>query len=308
METVLITGGTGFVGQALTHLLTEHGYHVIILSRHSNTRTNSGNSLLTYAHWDVRQQTIDLAAVQAADIIIHLAGANVAGHRWTAAYKKEILDSRTQSTQLLFNTLQQHPNKVGKFISASATGYYGENKGDATPFTETDALATDFLGSTCQAWENSVLQVQQLGKDVVIFRTGIALNPNGGAMKEFYKPLRFGIAAILGSGEQWVSWIHLHDLVRLYFNAIVNPQLTGIFNAVAPQPVRNKELIMTMAKAAKGNSFITIHVPAFILKLIMGEMSTEVLKSTKVSSGKIQGMGFQFSYPDIGKAMEQLTQ
>ncbi|HEU4553217.1 MAG TPA: TIGR01777 family oxidoreductase [Chitinophaga sp.] len=308
METVLITGGTGFVGQALTHLLTEHGYHVIVLSRQPHTHTNSGNSLLTYARWDLRQQTIDIAAVQAADFIVHLAGANVGAHRWTAAYKKEILESRTQSSQLLFNTLQQHPNKVRKFISASGTGYYGENPGAATPFTETDPPADDFLGSTCQAWEAGALQMQQLNKDVVIFRTGIALNRNGGAMKEFYKPLRFGFATILGSGEQWVSWIHLHDLVRLYFNAIVNPQLTGIFNAVAPQPVRHKELIMTMAKAAKGNSFIPVHIPAFALKLAVGEMSTEVLKSTLVSSRKIQELEFQFSYPDIQQAMEQLVQ
>jgi len=306
METVLITGGTGFIGEALTQLLTEHGYHVIVLSRQPHAHTNSANNLLTYAHWDVRKQAIDLAAVQAADFIVHLAGANVAGHRWTNTYKKEIVDSRIQSSQLLFNTLQQHPNKVRKFISASGTGYYGENHNGLAPFTETDPPATDFLGNTCQAWEAGALQMEQLDKKVVIFRTGIALNKNGGALKEFYKPLQFGFATILGSGEQWVSWIHLHDLVRLYFNAIVNPGLTGIFNAVAPKPVQHKDLIMTMAKVAKGKSFISVHVPAFALKLGLGEMSTEVLKSVNVSCRKIQDTGFQFSYPEIGAAMEQL--
>ena len=192
METVLITGGTGFIGEALTQLLTEHGYHVIVLSRQPHARTNSANNLLTYAYWDVRKQAIDLAAVQAADFIVHLAGANVAGHRWTNAYKKEIIDSRVQSSQLLFNTLQQHPNKVRKFISASGTGYYGENHNGLTPFTETDPPATDFLGNTCQAWEAGALQMEQLDKKVVIFRTGIALNKDGGALKEFYRTLHFG--------------------------------------------------------------------------------------------------------------------
>ncbi|KAA2240617.1 TIGR01777 family protein [Chitinophaga agrisoli] len=307
MDTVLITGGSGLVGQALTQLLTEHGYKVIILSRHPHKEdTTLSNSLVTYAGWDLRRQTIDLNALQEADYIVHLAGANVADKRWTAAFKKEIVDSRTQSIELLFNNLQQHPNKVKKFISASGTGFYGENRNGA--FTETDPPATDFLGQTCVAWEEGVRKMESLGKKVVIFRTGMALSTKGGALKEFQKPLQFGFATILGNGEQWVSWIHIHDLVRLYFNAIVNPALDGTFNAVAPAPVPHKELVLSMARVVKGKSFITIHVPAFALKLGLGEMSTEVLKSCQVSSKKIQDTGFVFSYPDINAAMEQLFQ
>ena len=306
METVLITGGTGLIGQALTQLLTDHGYQVIILSRQPHADKNTENSLVTYAGWDLRRQTVDTDALAAADHIVHLAGANVGGKRWTSSYKKEILESRTLSSQLLFKALAQHPNKVKKFISASATGYYGNYDNNKSPFTETSPPAGDFLGTTCQAWENSVREVESLGKQVVIFRTGIVLSKKGGALKEFYKPLQFGFATILGNGEQWISWIHLQDLVRLYFNAIVNPQLQGIFNAVAPQPVHHKELILTMARAAKGKSFITAYVPAFALKLALGEMSVEVLKSVRVSSQKIQNTGFVFSYPDIQTAMEQL--
>lgn len=306
METVLITGGTGLIGQALTQLLTDHGYQVIILSRQPHTEKNTENNLVTYAGWDIRRQTVDKDALAAADHIVHLAGANVGAGRWTAAYKKEILESRTLSSQLLFNALQQHPNKVKKFISASATGYYGNYDSNKSAFTEASPAAEDFLGTTCQAWESGVLQVESLGKQVVIFRTGIVLSRKGGALKEFYKPLQFGFATILGNGEQWISWIHLQDLVRLYFNAIVNPQLQGIFNAVAPQPVHHKELILTMARAAKGKSFIPAYVPAFALKLTLGEMSVEVLKSVRVSSQKIQDTGFVFSYPDIQAAMEQL--
>lgn len=301
MDTVLITGGTGLIGRALTSLLLEKGYKVIVLSR---KKMSSDHPQLRYAPWDPSRKTLDTTALQEADHIIHLAGAGVADARWTAARKQEIINSRVQSSQLLYDQLSQHPNKVRKVISASATGYYGAFTDHA--FTENDPPANDFLGTTCQAWENSVRQIETLGKKVIIFRTGIVLSLKGGALKEFYKPLKFGFASVMGSGDQFVSWIHLQDIVRLYFNAIVNDNLNGVYNAVAPQPVTNQELVFSLARAAKGNSFITIHVPAFALKLALGEMSVEVLKSVKVSSAKIQQTGFQFSYPVITEAVAQI--
>lgn len=302
MDTVLITGGTGLIGRALTQLLTEVGYKVIILSR--NPGRSSDNGLISYAHWDINRQSIDEKAIGEADYIVHLAGANVADKRWSSSRKKEILNSRTHSAELLYTSLEKYPNKVKKVISASGIGFYGPDQG--RPFTENDPPAEDFLGTTCLAWENSVLKMQQLGKKVVILRTGLALSREGGALKEFYKPLQFGFATILGSGEQYVSWIHLHDLVRIYLSAIVNHDLEGIYNAVAPQEVKHKELVLTMAQAAKGKSFLPVYVPAFALKLALGEMSIEVLKSCRASSAKIQGTGFVFSYPDIKSAMEKL--
>jgi uncharacterized protein (TIGR01777 family) len=302
MDTVLITGGTGLVGRALSRLLTEVGYRVIILSRHKGI--TSDNALISYAQWDVSRQTIDVEALQQADYIVHLAGANVADKRWTASRKKEIVNSRVRSSSLLYDTLEKYPNKVRKIISASATGYYGEDQGHA--FVETDSPATDFLGAACVAWEESVLRMKQLGKKIMILRTGITLSKEGGALKEFYKPLKFGFATILGNGEQYISWIHIHDLVRLYLSGIVNHELEGIFNAVAPNPVQHKELVMTMAHIAKGKSFISLHVPSFALKIGLGEMSIEVLKSCNVSSAKIQQTGFVFSYPTIKVAMEKI--
>lgn len=301
METVIITGGTGLIGTALTRLLLERGYKVIILSRRPDKRSNKD---VTYAHWNVETQTIDKEAIQQADYIVHLAGANVGEKRWTAARKQEIGDSRTKSSELIFNTLKNFPNKVKKVISASATGYYGELTDHV--FTETDPPGTDYLATTTRAWEQSISKVTTLDKKLVIFRTGIVLSPDGGALKEFYKPLRFGFATVLGSGEQFVPWIHIHDIVRLYFNAIVNDKLEGIYNAVAPNPVTNRELILSMARMAKGGSFMTTYVPTFALKLALGEMSVEVLKSVKASAGKIQQTGFQYSYPTINEAMEQL--
>ncbi|MBO9152376.1 TIGR01777 family oxidoreductase [Chitinophaga sp. GCM10012297] len=301
-ETVLITGGTGLVGQALTSLLLERGYQVTIFTRGKKRSDQRG---LTYAQWDPARKTLDITALQAADYIIHLAGANVADSRWTAKRKQEIVDSRVESANLLFDQLRQHPNKVKKVISASATGWYGEYTGKI--FTENDPAADDFLGITCKAWENSVRQMESLGKTVIILRTGIVLSLNGGAIREFRKPARFGFATVMGNGEQFVSWIHLQDLVRLYHNALLNDQLHGVYNAVAPRPVTNLQLVQSLARAMKGNSFITVHVPAFALKLALGEMSTEVLKSVKVSSEKIQQTGFVFSYPDVDSAVEQLV-
>lgn len=303
METVLITGGTGLIGKELTRLLTEVGYKVIIMSRQ---RPSGGDGQIRYAQWNVKEQTLDVAALQEADYIVHLAGANVAGQRWTSSRKLEILTSRTRSSGLIADMLAKHPNKVKKVISASAIGFYGDTINASRPFVETDTPADDFLGTTCVAWENSIKPVAALGKKLVIFRTGIALSREGGALFEFYRPLRLGVAAILGSGEQWVSWIHIHDMVRLYLNAIVNDNLEGIFNAVAPHPVTNEQLVLSMATAARNKSFVPVHTPAFALKLILGEMSVEVLKSVKVSSAKMEGTGFQFSYPNIDDAMAQL--
>jgi len=301
METVLITGGTGLVGTALTDLLLERGYRVIVLTR---TPERGRNKQITYARWDVNTQTIDTAALQQADYIVHLSGANVADKRWTEARKQEIVTSRTQSSELIVKALLSTPNKVKKVISASATGYYGQYRDHV--FTESDPAAADYLGVTTQLWEQSIGDVRSLGKKLVVFRIGMVLSRDGGALKEFYKPLRFGFATIMGSGEQYISWIHIHDLVRLFFNAIVNDKLEGIYNAVAPNPVTNKELIQAMARAAKGKSYMMAYVPAAALKLALGEMSVEVLKSVRASSAKIQQTGFQFSYPTIDRAMEQL--
>lgn len=301
MDTVLITGGTGLVGRALTEMLLEKGYKVIILSR---TSRRSNHPDLRYALWDIDRKTMDTTALQEADHIVHLAGANVAERRWTQRRKQEIVDSRVQSGQLLYERLRDTPNKVKKVISASATGYYGPFKGQI--FREEDPPADDFLGTTSEAWESSVRQIEQLGKKVIILRTGIVLSLQGGALREFYKPLRLGFAAIMGDGQQWVSWIHRQDLVRLYFNAIVNERLNGVYNAVSPNPVTNEELVLALARAAKGKSFVSIHIPAFALKLALGEMSIEVLKSVKVSSDKIQETGFLFSYPTIAGAVEQV--
>lgn len=307
MKTVLIAGGTGMIGSALAKELIKKDYGVIVLTRDARRPRNTER--VSYAEWNVEKGTIDAKAIEKADYIINLAGANVAEKRWTAKRKKEIVDSRVQSGKLLVKALQEIPNKVKAVVSASAIGWYGPdaNVSDAKPFVETDPPANDFLGTTCQQWESAIQPVTQLGKRLVILRTGIVLSNDGGAFVEFKKPLQFGIASILGNGKQTVSWIHIDDLVRLYMYTVENENIAGIYNAVAPKPVTNKTLIIEIAKQ-RNKFYLPAPVPSFVLKTVLGEMSIEVLKSATVSSKKIEAAGFQFLFPDIGTAIHNLVQ
>ncbi len=307
MATVLITGGTGLIGTALTETLVQKGYDVIVLTRKLPEKGQASNLKIRYAQWDIAAQTIDTAAVQAADYIVHLAGANVAQGRWTETRKKEIVSSRVRSGQLLVKALSETPNKVRAVVASSAIGWYGPDPQvpNPRPFLETDSVDGAFLGRTCKQWEDSITPVAAMGKRLVIFRTGIVLSTEGGAYKEFKKPLQFGIAGILGSGKQVVSWIHIADIVGLYVTALEQQQWQGVYNAVAPNPVSNKELVLAMA-AAKDGIAIPAPVPEFALKIALGEMSIEVLKSATVSSAKAQKEGYTFIFPEIGAATRNL--
>jgi uncharacterized protein (TIGR01777 family) len=304
MDTVLVTGGTGMIGNALTKALLEKNYKVIILSRDPG-KQRSDNPNLRYARWNVKEQTIDANALTAADHIIHLAGAGVADKRWSKKRKKEIVDSRVKSGELLVKYLTQVPNKIKTVIGILGIGFYGPDV-SGKPFTESDPPANDFLGETCRIWEESLKPVELLGKRLVQFRTGAVLSNAGGAIKEFKKPLLFGFATILGSGKQIISWIHIDDIARLLILAIENTEMKGAYNAVAPNPVTNKELIRELAKATK-RFYIPFYVPVFVLKMVFGELSTEVLKSATVSSKKIEAAGFSFDYPTIQSATQKLA-
>lgn len=332
MSTVLISGGTGLVGKALGQALLAKGYEVIILTRDARKRSSTPG--LSYSTWNVEGQVIDKAAISRADHIIHLAGAGVADKRWTKKRKQEIVDSRVMSSRLIVKSLKEVPNKVRSVISASAIGWYltpnpsppcGEGNsltpasakataGRPNPsprsgegssfrkFEETDPAADNFLGQTCRLWEESIEPVTGFGKRLVKLRIGIVLSRKGGALKELIKPLRFGFAATLGSGRQIISWIHIDDLVGMFIAAIENENMSGVYNAVAPNPVSNRELVLALARSRK-KFFIPLRVPSFFLKLLLGEMSMEVLKSATVSADKIMLTGFQFRYPEIRSAL-----
>lgn len=308
MQTILISGGTGLVGTALSSHLTAKGYRVIILSRQLPAVSNQplGNNI-GFAKWDVKNQQIDIAALQQADYIIHLAGAGVMDKKWTAEYKKEIINSRVDSSKLIADSLQMHPNKVKAVISASAIGFYGKDEEDAKPFTEDAAADKSFLGDTCRLWEESIDPVIALNKRVAKLRIGIVLSKSGGALKEFMQPLKFGVAAILGNGKQMISWIHIDDLCRMFLFAIENENMNGVYNAVAPNPVNNKTLTISLAKKMKRLFYIPFYVPIFILKIMLGGRSIEILKSTTVSCKKIMDEGFLFQYAGIDTALDDLV-
>lgn len=304
MQQVLITGGTGTIGTALTKELIARGFQVMIVSR---SKKESGNGI-SYYTWDIERMEIEAEAIQKADYIIHLAGAGVADKRWTSKRKKEILTSRVQSCQLLVQALQTIPNKVKTVVSASAIGWYGPDKTNHPEkrFAETDPAYHDFLGDTCKQWETAIQPVAGLGKRLVILRTGIVLSKEGGAFKEFLQPLKYRVATVLGTGKQWISWIHVQDLCNQYISAIENSNMLGVYNAVAPHPVTNEQLICKMATQLFKNKYIRLFVPAFILKWVLGEMSIEVLKSTKVSAEKMLQSGFTFLFPTIDMALKDL--
>jgi uncharacterized protein (TIGR01777 family) len=304
MATICITGGSGMIGKAMAVHLTKKGYRVIILTRTLPAADKTLSDKVIYKLWDIDKKYIDPEAVKNTDTIIHLAGTSVADKRWSEKRKMEILKSRTESGKLLIHALQSHPHQVKTIISASAIGWYGPDQG--TIFTEDAPVNNDFLGETCRQWEASLHPAIDLDIRLVTLRIGIVLSSHGGALPEFLKPIRFGIAPILGSGEQMISWIHVDDLCRIFEKSLTDTNIKGIYNAVAPQPVSNKNFMLALAKQWR-KFFIPIHAPAFALKLALGEMSVEVLKSCTVSSAKIQQTGLQFIYPSIESALKQLN-
>lgn len=299
MKNILITGGTGLVGQALTSLLQTKGYQVSYLSRSSQDLPN----IKTYI-WDIKNQQIDPEAIQQADAIIHLAGAGVADKSWSEARKEEILKSRTDSTLLLADTLKNTTHSVKAFVAASAIGYYGLDTG-ATRITEDAPAGSDFLAQVTKAWEQTVEEVAQQGIRTVKLRIGIVLSTQGGALPKLMQPVKFGAGAALGSGKQYMSWIHINDLAKMFLFALENEDLQGAYNAVGTQAISNAEMTQAIAKVL-GRPLFLPNVPTFALKLVLGEMAEMVTGGNNVASEKIQKAGFQFEFTEIQAALKDL--
>lgn len=303
MKYIGITGGTGLIGKYLSKLLADDGYQIIIFTRSPNKKRKYIKNT-SYALWNPNKKQIDTAELAKIHAMIHLAGTSIAGKRWTEQRKTEILDSRVLGTKFIVQQLKQHAPNCKVFVANSAIGYYGADKSD-TPFTEISSPANDFLARTCIQWEAASENAEDYTRRVIL-RMGIVLGKSGGVFHEFNKPMNWGFMPILGDGEQTVSWIHVHDAARLIRLAIERTEFDGIYNAVAPLPVTHADLVHTMARV-KGGIKVPIPVPSAILKLIMGEMSIEVLKSTTVSCKKITDKGFRFEFRDIESAIKNLT-
>jgi len=301
MMQIGITGGTGTVGKRVATLLSSKGYGVTILTRSPG---RSGGNGYQYALFDADNNRCDTSALGGLHAVIHLAGEPVAGKRWTTAQKDKIASSRIAGTRFLVDMLKAHAPSCKTFIGASAIGYYGPDSVPPKPFTETSPVHSDFLGTVCRQWEEEENRAAPTMRTVNI-RIGIVLAPEAGAFREFAKPLGFGVMPILGSGKQIISWIHVDDLAQLFVKALEDTTIAGVYNGVAPTPVNGATMMRTIA-AVKGGLAIPAPVPAFVLKLALGEMSIEILKSCTVSAEKTLRSGFSFRYPDLHSAVTQL--
>jgi uncharacterized protein (TIGR01777 family) len=294
---ILLTGGTGLIGSNLTKQLLDKGYRVSHLSRSSP----KGSQVKTFL-WDIDKGEIDEHCIDSVDMVVHLAGAGIADKRWTDKRKKEIIDSRTKSIALIYSLISHKKHQISSIISASAIGYYS-NRGDEL-MTETSPPSNDFMAKCCIEWEAAVDKGKQLGLRVVKFRTGVVL-ANGGALSKMAMPVKLYVGSPLGNGRQWVPWIHWQDVINMYFYGIENNNVEGVFNMVAPNPVTNKQLTQAIAGQLHKPLWLP-SVPAFFLTLLMGEMSTIILGSTKVSAQKIEDAGFKFKYPGITSALKNI--
>jgi len=298
VSNILITGASGLIGTRLTEMLLQKGH---VLSHLGRTKKNDGK-IKSFA-WNVDQYKMEKEALQGIDVIVHLAGAGVADKRWTAERKHEILESRTRSTQLLFDTLKNTSHQVTTVVSASAIGYYGFNSNEDR--IETSQAGTDFLAKVTQQWEEEVSRIETLGIRVVKIRIGIVLSAKGGALKEMMTPIKFFVGSPLGSGNQYLSWIHIDDLCAMFCKAIEDTSMSGVYNGVGPHPVTNRALTRAISKVLN-RPLILPCVPDFLLKIILGEMAEIVLNGSKVSSSKIQQTGFSFQFENLDQALRQL--
>lgn len=299
MNRVLITGGSGLIGGHLSQQLLAKGYAVSVLGRkHGNQ-----SAIKSYV-WDYANQQIEIEAVTSADIIIHLCGANIAEQRWNVQRKKELIDSRVKTAELLYQTVKQHKVKLKAFVSASAIGYYGALTSDHI-YAEDDPHGEDFSAEICHLWEQSVQQFENLGIRTVMLRTAPVLTAQGGALAKMLPPVKMGIASALGSGEQYFPWIHISDLCNIYLKAIEDENLSGAYNAVAPEHQTNKEFSRCLAKVLD-KPFWFPNVPSTVMKIMFGEMSDVLLKGSRVSAEKIQTAGYTFQYPQLEQALSNL--
>lgn len=294
---ILITGATGLVGTEIVKQSLAKNYTIHYLTTSRDKIVTEKNYKGFY--WNPSSQEIDANCLNGIETIINLAGASIS-KRWTTSHKKAILNSRIDSLQLLHQLLSENTHSVKHVCSASALGIYPSSF--TKKYDESDEeVSTSFLGEVVETWESEIDSFQSLGLKVSKIRIGIVLSKNGGALTEMVKPVKLGVAAALSSGKQWQSWIHVSDLAKLFLFS-VEAKLTGIYNGVASNPVTNKEMTNAIAKQLD-KPFILPNVPAFIMKLMLGEMSSIVLESQYLKNEKIKNAGFDFEYDTIEDAL-----
>ena len=300
---VVVTGATGFVGRPLVRELIARGHDVVAWTRDPARARIHLPALCAVEAWDPHAAT-DPAQLRGVDAIVHLAGESVAGGRWTKERKSEILDSRVDSSRSIVDALQAMPSaeRPRALISASAIGFYGD-RGDEE-LTERSAAGEGFLADVCRAWEGEVARADALGVRTVSVRVGVVLGRDGGALQAMLPPFRLGGGGRVGSGRQWMSWVHLDDLVALFAHALENDQLTGLVNGTAPNPVTNARFTTELGRVLARPTILP--VPTIALRVLLGEMSTILFASQRVIPERTLASGFAFRWPELGPALESL--
>ncbi|QEG37757.1 TIGR01777 family oxidoreductase [Bythopirellula goksoeyrii] len=296
-QTILITGASGLIGSALTKALEADGHKVLRAVRENVQNPQEE------IHWSPVLEEIDQQKLEGIDSIVHLAGANIAGKRWTESYKKQILESRTKGTSLISEAIAKMQRKPRAFVCASAIGYYGDR--GTTELDETSSPGGDFLAEVCLQWERASLPAQEAGIRTVNTRIGVVLSPNGGALKTMLLPFKMGVGGVIGDGKQSMSWIALDDVVGAMQFALAHDTLSGPVNLVSPEWVTNREFTKTLGKVLGRPTVLPM--PAFAAKLAFGEMAEALLlSSTRVIPQRLVAEGFAFQYPQLKTALEHL--
>ncbi|ESU22763.1 nucleoside-diphosphate sugar epimerase [Flavobacterium enshiense DK69] len=297
---VLVTGATGLIGKELVSLLLQNGIVIHYLTTSAKKIESEPNYHGFF--WDPQKGVIDENCLLGVDAIIHLAGASIA-KRWTDSYKQEIIESRILTANLLYNVLKNNPNQVKQIVSASAIGIYPSSLTELYT-EENNNISPTFLGSVVEKWEKELEKFRRLNITVCKLRIGLVLANEGGALPQMAKPIKSGMGAAFGTGKQMQSWIHIHDLVAMFLYAIRN-SWSGVYNAVAPHPVTNSELVKAIAEALD-KDIIMPNVPQILMKLVLGEMNILLYESQNVSSQKALNAGFQYKFKILEKALDNL--
>ena len=288
------------IGSQLADQLADKGYDIVLLSRDKNK-----SSKYTTCTWDVSSGFIESKALENVDYIVHLAGAGVADKRWTDERKKVLASSRIDSAQLIYNHLKNKKQKIKAFISASAIGIYGFDTGSILLKEDRKQLGDDFLATLTKKWEAAADQFSDISEKVVKLRIGLVLSAKGGLLDKLVPITKFGLGSAFGSGDQYMSWIHIRDLVNMFIEAIEKDTMDGVYNAVAPNPVTNKEFLETLS-GVLNRPFFLPNTPKFLMRMALGELASAVTGGNKVSSEKISMTGFEFKFQTLRESLEDL--
>lgn len=300
MSKILITGGTGLLGKTISEILLKNGHTIVWLSREAGNYKG-----ITKFKWDLSKNYIDEKAFEGVESIIHLAGAPIADKRWTDSYKKEIIDSRVKSSELLFNYISKNDYPVKTFIGGSAMGFYGSGISEKI-FTEEDPAGFDFLAETCVLWEKSYEPFIEKGLRTVIIRTGVVLSKHEGAYAKMAPAFKFGLGAAVASGKQYFPWIHINDIANMFVYALQNQKIQGIYNGVSSEFINNKDFSRQLA-VSFNRPFFMPNIPGLLLKTAMGEGAIMLTGGVKISNKKIKETGFKFEFETAKEALQSLV-